>query len=400
MRKLSPENWERVASTFIALFKRTTAHQLFDEKMRIPEPPTAHSSSNGEDSLSASKTGFIPPLPLSPGLAEDNESKQLGIEQTMAPPRQDRKQVFRQIIVKCVLQLLLIETAHELLQNEEVYLTIPPAELLRLMGVLDDSYRFAKRFNADKDLRTGLWKVGALSCCPWYERSRRQQTGFMKQLPNLLKQESSSSAVLVNVLLRMYSDHRPDHLAKRGETVEAFVPCVLAIPHFAPTDLINCYRLGVDILAGYVSLEPETQARNIAAWTPVVAEVLQGFAGFADVTVRFCGLSLSPPRCKHLHSSRIMSSCSTLSASTCSNATCQPRSAKACAVSSSALASSEACSSNLMTIWRTTASSRKMRPRRKRRRLVFDLRSVGLFVLWSLSRRVTQLEDHGAVRVS
>jgi brefeldin A-inhibited guanine nucleotide-exchange protein len=49
-------------------------------------------------------------------------------------------------------------------------------------------------------------------------------TGFMKQLPNLLKQESSSAATLVNVLLRMYSDTRPDHLAKRGETVEAFVP--------------------------------------------------------------------------------------------------------------------------------------------------------------------------------
>jgi brefeldin A-inhibited guanine nucleotide-exchange protein len=72
----------------------------------------------------------------------------------------DRRRTFRQVIVKCVLQLLLIETAHELLQNEDVYTTIPPAELLRLMAVLDDSYRFARRFNADKDLRTALWRVG------------------------------------------------------------------------------------------------------------------------------------------------------------------------------------------------------------------------------------------------
>lgn len=106
-----------------------------------------------------------------------------------------------------MLQLLLIETAHDLLQNQDVYSTIPPADLLRLMGELDQSYRFAKKFNADKDLRMSLWKVG-----------------FMKQLPNLLKQESSSAATLVNVLLRMYADTRPDHVAKRQETIQAFLP--------------------------------------------------------------------------------------------------------------------------------------------------------------------------------
>ena len=46
----------------------------------------------------------------------------------------------------------------------------------------------------------------------------------MKQLPNLLKQESSSAATLVTVLLRMYNDERPDHIAKRAETVDAFTP--------------------------------------------------------------------------------------------------------------------------------------------------------------------------------
>ena len=31
------------------------------------------------------------------------------------------------------------------------------------MGVLDDSWRFARKFNADKDLRTKLWKAGEFS---------------------------------------------------------------------------------------------------------------------------------------------------------------------------------------------------------------------------------------------
>jgi brefeldin A-inhibited guanine nucleotide-exchange protein len=49
-------------------------------------------------------------------------------------------------------------------------------------------------------------------------------TGFMKQLPNLLKQESSSAATLVNVLLRMYRDPRPDHQASRQGVLEQFIP--------------------------------------------------------------------------------------------------------------------------------------------------------------------------------
>jgi hypothetical protein len=48
--------------------------------------------------------------------------------------------------------------------------------------------------------------------------------GFMKQPPNLLRQESSSAATLVSVLLRMYNDDRPDHVANRQSTVDAFAP--------------------------------------------------------------------------------------------------------------------------------------------------------------------------------
>jgi brefeldin A-inhibited guanine nucleotide-exchange protein len=72
----------------------------------------------------------------------------------------DRRRIFKQVIVKCVLQLLLIEMTNDLLRNDEVYRTIPPEHLLRLMGVLDHSYQFARMFNEDKELRTGLWKVG------------------------------------------------------------------------------------------------------------------------------------------------------------------------------------------------------------------------------------------------
>lgn len=47
--------------------------------------------------------------------------------------------------------------------------------------------------------------------------------GFMKHLPNLLKQESSSAATLVNVWVRMYSDKRSEYQAAREEVLNAFV---------------------------------------------------------------------------------------------------------------------------------------------------------------------------------
>jgi hypothetical protein len=45
-----------------------------------------------------------------------------------------RRRFFNQIITKCVLQLLMIETVNELFSNDAVYAQIPSPELLRLMA--------------------------------------------------------------------------------------------------------------------------------------------------------------------------------------------------------------------------------------------------------------------------
>ncbi|KAN0116045.1 hypothetical protein V8E52_006351 [Russula decolorans] len=236
VKKLSVARWERVATTFVKLFRTTTPHQLFDENLRIeidsgtPEP---QETNDGDGQA-------IIPAPLSP---TQNDGQKASPKTTL----NDRRRVFKQIIVKCVLQLLLIETTNDLLRNDEVYHTIPPEHLLRLMGVLDHSYQFARMFNEDKELRTGLWKVG-----------------FMKHLPNLLKQESSSAATLVHILLRMYYDPRPEHQTARPQVAERLLP------------------LGLGVLQDYTKLKADTQAKNIAAWTPVVAEILHGFCKFDD----------------------------------------------------------------------------------------------------------------------
>lgn len=46
----------------------------------------------------------------------------------------------------------------------------------------------------------------------------------MKHLPNLLKQESSSAATLVHILLRLYFDERVEHQSMRSQIAERLLP--------------------------------------------------------------------------------------------------------------------------------------------------------------------------------
>ena len=150
VKKLSPARWERVVTAFVRLFKTTTPHQLFDESLRMDVDGSSPDISESQEGNGQT----ILPAPLSP--TPNGEA----VPQDSRMSASARRRIFKQIIVKCVLQLLLIETTNELLRNSDVYNTIPPEHLLRLMGVLDHSYQFARVFNEDRELRTALWKVG------------------------------------------------------------------------------------------------------------------------------------------------------------------------------------------------------------------------------------------------
>lgn len=71
-----------------------------------------------------------------------------------------RKREYKQIIVKCVLQLLMIETVSELLSSDDVYEAMPSEQLLVLMQVLRKSYQFARKFNNNRELRMNLLRIG------------------------------------------------------------------------------------------------------------------------------------------------------------------------------------------------------------------------------------------------
>ena len=258
--RFQPEHWSKIVGSFVELFDRTTAHQLFsaassssdstsiedDESARKPLREAANakdltlSSASPTDSApskhhqdgktpdgafsvaeqseetieSGNRTRSVsmvtsstspPPSQASPDL--EDYRPQAGLQQQPVVVTAARRKFFNKIITRCVLQLLMIETVNELFSNDAVYAQIPSAELLRLMALLKGSYSFAKKFNNNKDLRMRLWREG-----------------FMKQPPNLLKQESGSAACYVSILVRMYHDEGEERRRSRAETEAALIP--------------------------------------------------------------------------------------------------------------------------------------------------------------------------------
>jgi brefeldin A-inhibited guanine nucleotide-exchange protein len=159
----------------------------------------------------------IPPTPSIASLSVDpmnsnaleDYKPQSGIQQQPVVVTAARRRFFNRIITKCVLQLLMIETVNELFSNDAVYDRISSPALLKLMAVLKKSFLFARKFNGEKELRMRLWREG-----------------FMKQPPNLLKQESGSAATYVSILLRMYHDESDERKRNRADTEVALIPYV------------------------------------------------------------------------------------------------------------------------------------------------------------------------------
>ena len=243
VHKFRPEHWHQIVSAFVDLFDRTTAYQLFtaatssanhsyvgendgsrrgsvNEFIGLPvsdednplSPSIEKSMSNGTPHVGIEKgedSNSPPPTSHQSSTTSELEDykPQTGPQQQPVVVTAARRRFFNKIITRCVLQLLMIETVNELFSNNDVYTQIPSRELLRLMDLLKKSYSFAKKFNNAKELRMRLWREG-----------------FMKQPPNLLKQESGSAATYVNILVRMYFDENDEKRKSRTETEAALIP--------------------------------------------------------------------------------------------------------------------------------------------------------------------------------
>ena len=229
--KFNDEQWGKITNSFVALFDLTTAKELFTSDPiygggspddSFPEEANISSPSSANNSFSMSN------------LVTTQERLKKSKEKST-------------IVVKCVLQLLMIETLLELFENDDFYEAVPYKHLLQMSTLLEDSYNFARKFNDDYDLRVRLWNAG-----------------LMERLPNLLKQESSSSAVFINIMFRMYCDDDKTANEEKEVIVNVIVP------------LCN------SITSRYTEFDETNQQRNINTWKPVIVEIFQGYVELDD----------------------------------------------------------------------------------------------------------------------
>lgn len=222
--RFDSSQWELITNAFGALFDLTTAKELFNL-----DPLKEKDYAFDADSKLDLNDPTTPTSPSSPTFGG-------------AEARLQRSKDKSSIVVKCVLQLLMIETLLELSVKDDFYDAIPHKYLIKLAGFLQKSYKFAKTFNDDYDLRVRLWNAGVI-----------------ERLPNLLKQESMSSAVFLNIMFRLYCDNDKATGEAKPYIMESVVP------------------LCISIVESYSAFDEANQQKSISTWKPVIIEIFQGY---------------------------------------------------------------------------------------------------------------------------
>ncbi|XP_066588136.1 brefeldin A-inhibited guanine nucleotide-exchange protein 1 [Prorops nasuta] len=215
--KFDEETWEKTCSCILDIFKSTLPSSLLTWK------PQCSNKESDLDVITGEADGHI-------GILKRSNSAQ-----SLSNGESAKTKVFSALLIKCVVQLELIQTIDNVVfypatsrkedqenlalaqadmqngkiselgsrgggdqQKEEqgMYCALATVHLLKLVDCLLDSHRFAKTFNSNNEQRNVLWKAGF--------------RGNVK--PNLLKQESQSLACALRILFKMYSDdaHRND----------------------------------------------------------------------------------------------------------------------------------------------------------------------------------------------
>ncbi|XP_032451671.1 brefeldin A-inhibited guanine nucleotide-exchange protein 1 isoform X2 [Nasonia vitripennis] len=225
--KFDKDTWNKTTRCVLNIFTSTLPTDLLTWK---PQPSNKESDLDVITGDADSHIGI---------LKRSNSSQSLSAVETT------RVKIFAALLIKCVVQLELIQTIDNVVfypatsrkedqenlaaaqadmlnskseigvigtggdqQKEEqgMYCALPASHLLQLVDCLLASHRFAKSFNSNHEQRNILWKAGF--------------RGNVK--PNLLKQETQSLACALRILFKMYSDesHRTDWNLVESRLVE------------------------------------------------------------------------------------------------------------------------------------------------------------------------------------
>uniref|UniRef100_A0A8C0B6N4 ADP ribosylation factor guanine nucleotide exchange factor 2 n=1 Tax=Buteo japonicus TaxID=224669 RepID=A0A8C0B6N4_9AVES len=197
-------------------------------------------------------------------------------ETCVTPISLDQK-LFAGLLIKCVVQLELIQTIDNIVfypatskkedaehmaaaqrdaldadihidtEDQGMYKYMSSHHLFKLLDCLQESHSFSKAFNSNYEQRTVLWRAGFKG----------------KSKPNLLKQETSSLACCLRILFRMYVDEN------RRESWDAIQQRLLSVCSEA--------------LAYFITVNSESHRE---AWTNLLLLLLTKTLKISDEKVR------------------------------------------------------------------------------------------------------------------
>lgn len=220
--KFTDDTWDKTCRCMVDIFNCTLPKELLTWK------PTSSDHLNNMRNHSTENGDVRNHNNQIQGILKRSNSQHsvysLNAEDVKGDVHHSQNNIFASLLIKCVVQLELIQTIDSIVffpttsrkedaetlalataditgnmtssqtecQREEqgMYSYLNTRHLFQLVECLMESHRFAKRFNADHEQRNILWRAGL--------------KGSVK--PNLLKQETTSLACVLRILMKMYSD--------------------------------------------------------------------------------------------------------------------------------------------------------------------------------------------------
>ncbi|KAI8865756.1 hypothetical protein GQ42DRAFT_111613, partial [Ramicandelaber brevisporus] len=234
--------WRRVCLTFQLLFRSSVPHVLFEIGAEQSSSSLASNGSNGSNHQVPSDAQSVNLAPYQQAQPQHHPRSTFNDAQSVrSVDSLFVSDAYSRLALKCVLQLLLIQTVDELFhRNSHVYASLDSNNLFFLLDCLEQSHRFAVRFNADHALRRRLY-----------------ESGFMSRPPSLLSIELRSMHAGLSILMRMYSDcHVEDRATCVVEIEDRLVP------------------MCAEVLSKFANLDYATHPNHVEQWLPIVMGIL------------------------------------------------------------------------------------------------------------------------------
>ncbi|XP_067108829.1 brefeldin A-inhibited guanine nucleotide-exchange protein 1-like [Osmerus mordax] len=303
--KFSPEIWDKTCNCMLDIFKTTIPHALLAWRPTViegePMVPFDLDSISQKSVDIQSRAEDQQSVCSGDRISQDNQRQRTysGSSGTYedgprarTPARIQEQRLFSALLIKCVVQLELIQTIDNIVffpatsrkedaenlaaaqrdgvdgdvraegQDQGMYRYLASEQLFKLLDCLLESHRFAKAFNSNNEQRTVLWKAGFKG----------------KSKPNLLKQETTSLACSLRVLFRMYADESRsaawEHVQRRllnvcGEALAYFLTLTSESHREAWTNLLLLF------LTKVVKLGDDRFKAHASRYYPLLCEIMQ-----------------------------------------------------------------------------------------------------------------------------